>query len=160
MASERACPTRYGWWRWLTSAALVVATLAMRAQPPRVVEVALAGAASPPLVHATPRAGVYTNPPTVTLMASEPGAIYYTGDGTDPTTSPTQASYRAPLPIIGSTLLKFVAITADNRRSSVLSEVYTIATTAGYRDMSYGGASAPTSKDAESELWYADGAWW
>jgi hypothetical protein len=32
--------------------------------------------------------------------------------------------------------------------------------TAGYRDFSYSGASAPTGQKPQSKLWFADGAWW
>ncbi|HEU0115860.1 MAG TPA: chitobiase/beta-hexosaminidase C-terminal domain-containing protein, partial [Thermomicrobiales bacterium] len=123
-----------------------------------------AAPAAPPLaplpVQAAPGSGVYPEPQTVTLTAAPSSAIFYTADGSDPTTSPTRARYRGPLPIAGTTLLKVVAIAPDNQRSSVLSAVYTIATTAGYRDQAYAGASAPTAKEEASELWHHADAWW
>ncbi len=30
----------------------------------------------------------------------------------------------------------------------------------GYKDFSYGGASAPTGQKPQSKLWYNDGLWW
>src|SRR5581483_2942785 len=68
--------------------------------------------------------------------------------------------FNSPFTVQRTTNIRFVAITSDKRQSPVMSEVYTIQGAAGYRDMSYAGSSAPTSKDSESKLWYQDGSWW
>lgn len=113
-----------------------------------------------PTASASPRGGTYDSPQSVTLTASEPATVYYTVDGTTPTTA--SSVYSAPIQIAGATTLKFFARTADNRSSAIMTEIYTIqAIGTGYRDFSYGsGTTAPTAKESESKLWYADGKWW
>lgn len=113
---------------------------------------------TPVSVSAALSGGTYTSPLDVALSASEPATIYYTVDGAQPTA--TSAVYSAPIPIAISTTLRFFAVTPDDRSSQTVQEVYTIQVT-GFRNLSYGGnTAAPTAKDAQSKLWYADGTWW
>ncbi len=114
------------------------------------------GGPPPPTVAATPAGGTYPGPVNVTLTASEPATIRYTTDGSTPnTTSPT---YTAPVPVQWSSTLNFYAVTSDGRTSPVVTETYSIDLT-GYRDFSFGSASAPTAKEGQSKVWYAGGAW-
>ena len=153
MTSPRARWSRGGAWALAT----VIVLLALSAQRP--VATGATDPAAPPQVQAAPGSGVYAEPPVVTLTASAPSIIYYTADGSDPTTSPTRARYRAPLPIAGTTLLHFVAVTPVNRRSPIGSASYTIATTAGYRDQAYLAAARqpPRRKQANSGITTARG---
>jgi len=64
--------------------------------------------ATPPATTAFPPGGTYYGPQTVTLTASEPAVIYYTLDGSAPTTS--SATYNGPLTIASTTTLKYFAM--------------------------------------------------
>ena len=73
--------------------------------------------------------GYYTAAQTVALSQTAGDQIYYTLDGTDPTTSTTAAEYTAPLNINSTSILKAVAKHTDTY-SSVVSSTYTILTPA------------------------------
>ncbi|MBM2838419.1 MAG: hypothetical protein HW415_1044 [Deltaproteobacteria bacterium] len=86
---------------------------------------------TPPTTVASPTGGKYTGTQTVALTANEPATIYYTTNGTDPTTSSTV--YTAPISIAATTTLKFYAVdTAGNSEAiiAIKTEVYTIGTQA------------------------------
>jgi len=93
---------------------------------------------TPPTVTATPTGGSYGAPQTVTLESSEAGTIYYTTDGSDPTTSATRVSrpvasapYQTTVSIgAGTTTLKYYAVDASNNASQVASQTYVITTSA------------------------------
>src|SRR5438034_6827488 len=80
----------------------------------------------PPTVSASPAGATYTSAKSVTLTASEPATIYYTKDGTTPTTS--SAVYSAPISIGTSTTLKFFAKDTAGNIDIVVTKVYTIDT--------------------------------
>ncbi|TLY06534.1 MAG: DUF5011 domain-containing protein, partial [Thaumarchaeota archaeon] len=82
---------------------------------------------TPPTVSASPVGGTFTITQSVTLAASEPATIYYTKDGTTPTTS--SAVYSSPISIGTSTTLKFYAKDTAANIGTVTSQVYTINTT-------------------------------
>src|SRR5690606_11799742 len=63
---------------------------------------------------------------TVTLSTSEPAIIYYTIDGSTPTTSSN--IYSSPIEIVSTTTLKFFAKDDVGNESPVATEVYTIGT--------------------------------
>jgi hypothetical protein len=115
-------------------------------------------------VSADVKGGTYTARQTVTLTSTEPSTIYYTTDGSDPVTDPkhTRHTYIGPLDIPVDTTLKFYAVTGDGRASSVVTELYTINVTAGFRDFYYGGTGVTeaTADKTESKLWFNDGIWW
>ena len=70
----------------------------------------------------TPAPGRYTSAQTVTITSETSGAdIFYTIDGTDPTTSSTL--YVAPIVIDANTTLKAIAV-KDGEESSITSGVY------------------------------------
>src|SRR2546425_4608338 len=81
----------------------------------------------PPTASASPAGATYTSAQSVTLAASEPATIYYTKDGTTPTTS--SAVYSSPISIGTSTTLKFYAKDTAGNTGPVVTQVYTIDTT-------------------------------
>ncbi len=115
------------------------------------------GGPPPPTVSATAAGGSYPDPVDVTLTASESATIRYTTDGSTPTTA--SAVYSGPLSVAVSTTLKFFAVTPDGRPSAIVTEVYSIDVT-GYRDFSFGSASAPTAKEPQSKVWHTGDAWY
>ncbi len=83
-------------------------------------------AASPVI---TPTAGTYSAAQTVTITDSTPGAaIYYTTDGSQPTTS--SATYSSSFVISSTTTVKALAIAAGYSASAISSSVITIQTAA------------------------------
>ncbi len=77
-----------------------------------------------PTVTASPIGGDVTAMPTVTLTASEPATIYYTLDGSTPTTASTV--YSAPVAITGLiTTLKYFGVDTAGNASAVQSQTYT-----------------------------------
>ena len=72
----------------------------------------------------TPATGTYTEPQTVTITATEGCAIYYTLDGSDPTDASTR--YEAPFQVSETTIVKAVAVNADDSQSRVATSVITI----------------------------------
>ncbi|BCT76768.1 hypothetical protein SCMU_26100 [Sinomonas cyclohexanicum] len=81
-----------------------------------------------PTVTATPAAGTYGSGQTISLAANETGAsIYYTTDGSTPTTSSTK--YTAPIPMASMTL-KYIGVDLATNASAVASQTYTLDSTA------------------------------
>ena len=80
----------------------------------------------PPTASATPAGGTYSTTQTVTLTANEPATIYYTTNGSTPTTSSTQ--YSAPIVIGATTVLKFFAVDTAGNPSGMYTATYTINT--------------------------------
>jgi hypothetical protein len=76
--------------------------------------------------EADPPAGTYSGARNVTLTTATPGAaIYYTLDGTHPTTSSTR--YNGPVSITAAdTTIKAIAVKAEMVDSAVLTATYTI----------------------------------
>ncbi len=80
---------------------------------------------SPPITTASPASGIYPTAQTVTLTTNKAGTIYFTTDGTEPTTF--SAEYGGPITISSSTILKFFARdAAGNSETPVKAEWYTI----------------------------------
>lgn len=75
-------------------------------------------------VVADPPAGTFTDAVEVTLTPTYPCAIYYTDDGSTPTTSST--NYTGPITITSTTTLKFFGRTDATHVSPVRTEVYTL----------------------------------
>jgi uncharacterized protein (DUF362 family) len=74
---------------------------------------------------ATPGAGTYTTAQTVTLSSTPSDAsIYYTLDGTAPTTASTL--YSSPITISATTTLKAIAVKDKMANSKILTALYTI----------------------------------
>lgn len=70
--------------------------------------------------------GTYASGQSVTLSSTTPGAIiYFTIDGTTPTTASNYA-YSQPIPVNGNMTIKAIAIAPGYQQSSVASSAYTI----------------------------------
>lgn len=78
----------------------------------------------PPVITATPAGGLYNSAQAVILSMDEPGDIYYTLDGTDPT--PSCTLYQTPIQITNTTTLKALAVDTAGNPSTILEETYTI----------------------------------
>lgn len=79
---------------------------------------------SPPATTVTPADGTYDVPQTVTLTTNEPATIYYTLDGSPPTSdSPV---YSAPLVISAATTLRYFAVDSVGHAEAVKSATYVI----------------------------------
>jgi hypothetical protein len=65
----------------------------------------------------------FLNETTVTITAAEGAAIYYTIDGTDPTTSSTQ--YSAPFTLDATTTVKAIAVESGKTPSEVAKKTFT-----------------------------------
>ena len=77
----------------------------------------------------SPAAGSYTTAQQVSMATTWPGsAIYYTTDGSTPTTG--SARYTGPVTISGSTTLKAIASAPNLTNSNVETAVYTVVTNA------------------------------
>ena len=72
----------------------------------------------------TPAAGVYAEAKNIVITAEE-GTIYYTLDGTDPTSSSTEYTTPIVLDENGTTTIKAIAISATSQ-SAIVSATYTI----------------------------------
>jgi hypothetical protein len=77
-----------------------------------------------PIVTASPAAGTYTAAQNVTLSANETATIYYTLDGTTPTTSSTV--YSGPISIASTKTLQFIAKDTAGNTSAPVAATYTI----------------------------------
>ena len=78
----------------------------------------------PPTTTASPSGGTYSSSQLVTLTANEVATIYYTTDGSPPTTS--SPVYSGPILISSDITLQFFAVDTDGNEESVKTEVYTI----------------------------------
>jgi hypothetical protein len=79
---------------------------------------------TPPTLTVDVGGGTYYRAQTVAITASEEATIYYTLDGSEPTTS--SLVYRDPIEITGDTTLNYFAIDLAGNTSSKLTQVYTI----------------------------------
>lgn len=93
-------------------------------QPRLFVSLGASGRVSTPIV--TPDSGIYDAPITVTIAVTNPvdATIYYTTDGTDPTTESTV--YEGPITISESCVLKAFATAASYGDSAITRKLYTI----------------------------------
>lgn len=79
---------------------------------------------TPPTVTPSVAAGTYTSSQSVSLSANETATIYYTTDGSTPTTSSTQ--YSTAISITATTTLKFFGKDTAGNSSTMQSVTYTI----------------------------------
>ena len=89
---------------------------------------------SAPVVTANVTTGTYNAPQTVSLTAADDTGtiIYYTTDGTDPTTSSTIIKYNGAITIGSTTTLKYTAVDAAGNWATVQTQNYTIDDTAPF----------------------------
>ena len=73
----------------------------------------------------SPSAGTYTVAQSVTIIDAAPGAtIYYTTNGTNPTTS--SSKYSSPITVSSTETIKAMAVATDYSNSPIASATYTI----------------------------------
>jgi hypothetical protein len=77
-----------------------------------------------PTVTASPAAGTYTSAQSVTLSANETATIYYTLDGTTPTTAST--IYSGPISVASTKTLQFIGKDSAGNTSAPVAATYTI----------------------------------
>ena len=77
-----------------------------------------------PIISITTPGGLYNTTKTVLLKLSKSGIIYYTLDGTTPTTSSTK--YNSSIVIASNKVLKYFAVDLAGNKSPVYSQTYTI----------------------------------
>ncbi|MTK64219.1 MAG: hypothetical protein F8N15_06820 [Methanobacterium sp.] len=77
-----------------------------------------------PTASANVKSGLYNKTQSITLTMSEDGTIYYTLNGTIPTTNSTK--YTGPITISNTTTLKFLAVDLAGNLSTIYSNTYTI----------------------------------
>ncbi len=109
------------------------------------------GSATYTLVTATPvfspAAGTYTTAQSVTISDATPGAtIYYTTNGTTPTTSSTV--YTGPITVSTTTTVQAIAAAAGFANSAVGSATYTIGST----PIAFSQVNAATPSSAQSTV--------
>lgn len=78
----------------------------------------------PPVTTASLAEGTYQGTQTVALASSEPAVIYYTLDGSTPTTA--SARYTGPLSLSTSTVLSFFAVDRAGNMETVKSRNYVV----------------------------------
>jgi outer membrane protein assembly factor BamB len=83
---------------------------------------------TPPSVIVDVVGGTYNSLQTVSITATEPAAIYYTLDGSEPNTS--SFVYNSPLEIATTTTLKYFAVDVAGNASTIETQIYTILITA------------------------------
>ena len=81
-----------------------------------------------PVTIASPSGGSYDSPQIVTLAASEPATIYYTLDGSPPTTA--SPVYSGPLTISATGTLRYFARDGAGNAEPVKTQLYVIAASA------------------------------
>jgi len=102
-----------------------------------------------PVTTISPAGGIYNASLDVSLTANEPATIYYTTDGTVPTTASTR--YTTPVHVTQSTTLRFFAVDTAGCAEAARIERYTILTSDGsiaaVRQMADGAAVSLGGKD-------------
>jgi hypothetical protein len=112
--------------------------------------------AAPPTFSPAP--GSYASAQSVSLADATPGAtIYYTTDGSTPTTSSAKYSAGNPIVIASTTTLQAIAVSAGYSTSTVSMARYTITTGGGGTQVSVSLASA-SNVDAISSIGNVPGA--
>ena len=108
---------------WTGSASEITFTMAAQVRASKMVVTLDDGTVATP--YFSPAEGTYYGPTDVTIHGQEGATVYYTLDGTDPTTS--SAVYSAPITISQTTTVKALAVLNGNN-SAVATATYTIET--------------------------------
>ncbi|AOY72472.1 chitobiase/beta-hexosaminidase C-terminal domain-containing protein [Paenarthrobacter ureafaciens] len=115
-----------------------------------------------PVITANPTGRALANGATITLSANETATIYYTTDGSTPTTtdSATNLKYTVPLVMGNSTLtLKYIGVDAEGNTSTVGTQTYTVpaAGPPSTHDFSGDGRSDVLAADTAGNLYLYPG---
>ena len=81
-----------------------------------------------PTVKASPSGCHFNTSKKVTLTLDKSGTIYYTTNGSTPTSTSTQ--YEGPITVTNTTTLKYIAVDTNGHKSSVYTQIYTLDQTA------------------------------
>ena len=81
-----------------------------------------------PTVKASLSGGYFNTAKNVILTMNKPGTIYYTTNGSTPTSASTQ--YKGTITISNTTTLKYIAVDTNGHKSCVYKQIYTIDKTA------------------------------
>jgi hypothetical protein len=97
-----------------------------------------------PVVIASPDGGTYISALDVILISSKPATIYYTTDGSNPTTSGTRKSFvtSGQLTIWSNTTLKYYAVDTDGHVSDVATRSYTIINQSFFLNLTIAGTGS------------------
>lgn len=79
---------------------------------------------TPPIVTASPQSGTYGPGTSITLSTDEPASIYYTTDGSTPTTASTL--YEGPISLSASMTAKFLGVDSASNASGVGEQAYVL----------------------------------
>ncbi len=105
-----------------------------------------------PVTTTSPIAGIYAAVPIpVTLSTNEPSTIYYTIDGTDPTTSATRQIYVAPIAVSATTTINYYAVDIAGNPEVFKSRTW-IVNTSGIAASVMINGGAPVTKDQSVTL--------
>ena len=79
-----------------------------------------------PLTTISPVGGTFMSDPVVTLTANESATIYYTTNGSDPTTN--SSKYSGPITLNADATIKCFAVDEAGNQGAIVSEEYTVCT--------------------------------
>lgn len=114
------------------------------------IEIYVINDTAPPTASASLQSGIYNANKSITLSMNEIGTIYYTTNGSTPTTA--SMKYTAPISITSSTNLKFLAVDAAVNKSPVYSVTYTIDKTAPTASASIPGGAYNVNKSVTLKM--------
>ncbi|MBQ6278385.1 MAG: chitobiase/beta-hexosaminidase C-terminal domain-containing protein [Muribaculaceae bacterium] len=140
---------------WTGSATEITFTMAAQVRVSKMVVTLEDGTVATP--YFSPAEGTYYGPTDVTIHGQEGATVYYTLDGTDPTTS--SAVYSAPITISQTTTVKALAVLNGNN-SAVATATYTIETAQSVANIAAFAALADNTNAAISNpvvVTYANG---
>jgi len=81
---------------------------------------------TPPIITISPIQGTYTSSQVITLQANENSVIYYTKDGTKPTTSSPVYEGSFTISALGTTTVKYFGVDFAGNASTVQTTIYTL----------------------------------
>jgi len=81
---------------------------------------------TPPIITISPTQGTYTSSQVITLQANENSVIYYTKDGTTPTTSSPVYDGSFTISALGTTTVKYFGVDFAGNASTVQTTIYTL----------------------------------